>query len=321
VGTARQVLGFVTPAYLVALLVDYAAYSLGPVLEGPATLAWGAARMWSVAGVSALCLLVRGVDVRSWLREVLGPSRRALTYYLLSPLIAYAALGVYVLVAQPLGLFDFGAYVELLASKLREVGADLILDSRRPGFVKPREVPPVYPPNVEALAWAVAVAQVPLAYVAAVTLNALLAMGEELGWRGYLYQLLGRRPTIASTIAIGTCWSLWHAPAILLLGYNYPHGRALGVLLFTLLTVAITYPHLVVTSRARSVLPACSLHGAINALWPLTSLATKLPAEQRELLLGLGLLGVLAWFATSVALAVLTSWRWTSRRAVAPEAP
>ena len=313
-GAVRQVLGFVVPAYLAALLIDYATYSLGPVPEGLAALAWGAARMWSVAGVSALCLLLRGVDVRGWLGEALGLSRRALAYYLLSPLIAYAALGVYVLAAHPLGLFDFGAYVELLASRLREVGADLILDSRRPGFVKPREVPPLRPADVEALAQVVAVAQVPLAYAAAVTVNALLAMGEELGWRGYLYELLGRRPSLASTLVIGICWGLWHAPAVVLLGYNYPYSRALGVPVFTALTVALTYPHLVVASRARSVLPACSLHGAINALWPLASLTTRLPAEQRELLLGQGLLGILAWSTTSVALAVLTCWRGAGHR-------
>ena len=314
-GVARQVLGFVVPAYLAALLVDYAAYSLGPTVGGPAVLAWGAARMWSVAGVSALCLLVRGVDVRGWLGEALGLSRRALVHYLLSPLIAYAALGVYVLAAHPLGLFDFGAYVELLASRLREAGVDLILDSRRPGFVKPREVPPVHPPDVEALAQVVAVAQVPLAYAAAVTVNALLAMGEELGWRGYLYWLLGRRPTLASTIVIGACWGLWHAPAVVLLGYNYPHSRALGVLVFTALTVALTYPHLVVTSKARSVLPACSLHGAINALWPLASLATRLPAEQRELLLGQGLLGILAWGVTA-ALVYIHTFQSTRNKGV-----
>jgi len=306
---ALRVLEFVTSTYLVALLLDYLAYSHGLAAEGsPAVTVWGTTRMWSVAGVTLAYLITRRVGVRGWLREVVGLSGGAVVYYLLSPLLAYAALGFYVLVAYPLGLFDFGAYVELVASRLREGGVDLIPDSRRPGFVKPREVPPVYPPDVEALAQVVAVAQVPLAYAAAVTVNALLAMGEELGWRGYLYWLLGRRPTLASTLAIGACWGLWHAPAVVLLGYNYPHSRALGVPVFTALTVALTYPHLVVTSKARSILPACSLHGAINALWPLASLATRLPAEQRELLLGQGLLGVLAWSATSVALAVLSRW-------------
>jgi len=306
---ALRVLEFVTSTYLVALLLDYLAYSHGLAAEGsPAVTVWGTARMWSVAGVTLAYLITRRVGVRGWLREVVGLSGGAVVYYLLSPLLAYAALGFYVLVAYPLGLFDFGAYVELVASRLREGGVDLIPDSRRPGFVKPREAAPRYPPSVEGLAQVLAVAHVPLAYVSAVTVNALLALGEELGWRGYLYELLGRRPSLANTLVIGVCWGLWHAPAILLLGYNYTYSRLVGVLLFTVLAVLLTYPHLVVTYRAKSILPACSLHGALNALWSLTSLATRLPAEQRELLLGQGLLGVLAWSATSVALAVLSRW-------------
>jgi len=119
-------------------------------------------------------------------------------------------------------------------------------------------------------------------------------MGEEIGWREYLYGLLSSKHTLTSTLVIGVCWGLWHAMAVLLLGYNYTYNRILGVLLFTALTITLTYPHLIVASRVKSILPACSLHGALNALWSLTLVATRLPVEQRELPLGLGVLGIVA---------------------------
>jgi membrane protease YdiL (CAAX protease family) len=307
-GPTLRVVEFVALAYVLAFLVDYSADALGLTSAGSAAAGalaavWGSLRMWSVALAVAACLLIHRVGVGAWFRGVARLSREVLLYYLLSPLVVYLALGVYTLVAHPLGLLDFGVYVEAVAARLRELG--VLVDSRRPGFVKPREVTTGYVPDVEGLAQVVAVAQVVLAYVAATTVNALLALGEELGWRGYLYELLGRRPTLTNTVVIGACWGLWHAPAVLLLGYNYSYSRLLGVPLFTALTVALTYPHLVVVSRARSVLPACSLHGALNALWPLTVVATRLPAEQREVLLGLGALGILTWATVSAVLAVV----------------
>jgi uncharacterized protein len=51
--------------------------------------------------------------------------------------------------------------------------------------------------------------------------NAVPALAEEWGWRGWLLPALlplGRWPAILLT---GVVWGLWHAP-IVLLGYNYP---------------------------------------------------------------------------------------------------
>lgn len=67
-------------------------------------------------------------------------------------------------------------------------------------------------------------------------------MGEELGWRGYLLPALLRRglKPHAAILVSGVIWGLWHAPLILM-GYNYPHTPVLGVAMFCVFTVLITY--------------------------------------------------------------------------------
>lgn len=51
------------------------------------------------------------------------------------------------------------------------------------------------------------------------------ALGEEVGWRGFLvpalYQLTGSNFT-ATTLINGVIWALWHAPIIFLSSYNNP---------------------------------------------------------------------------------------------------
>jgi len=292
----RRIIEFTVSACLAALLIDCVFYKYVFTDQLPETTTsvllvatWGLVRMWSVTLVALICLILRRVSVKSWFKRAVGFTKRTLLLYLLSPLVVYLSLGVYVLVAYPLGLFDFDAYVEEIAEYLKG-----IVTSRVAG--------------IENLARVVAIAQLFQAYIAAITINALAALGEEVGWRGYLFELFDYKPGLESTVVIGVIWGLWHASAILLLGFNYRYNRLLGVLLFTLLTTAVTYPHLVFTSKARSVLPASSLHGALNAVWPLTLLATRLPREQRELLLGLGVLGIAVWTTTSIIIAVASRY-------------
>ncbi|MEM1915587.1 MAG: hypothetical protein QXG90_08130 [Candidatus Nezhaarchaeales archaeon] len=73
-----------------------------------------------------------------------------------------------------------------------------------------------------------------------------------------------------------------------------------------MLSIATTFPHLLLVTASGSVIPAASLHGAINALWGLTIAASNLPLEQREVLLGLGVLGIITWTIITVTLYLTT---------------
>lgn len=103
-----------------------------------------------------------------------------------------------------------------------------------------------------------------LVLVLGVTVNALLAVGEEVGWRGYLLWELAPLGFWKASILIGTAWGIWHAPAIVE-GYNYPSFPLLGVAMMTLATITFSFLYTYLVLRARSVLAAIFYHGVFNA--------------------------------------------------------
>ncbi len=60
-----------------------------------------------------------------------------------------------------------------------------------------------------------------LALPMAAFINLVPALGEELGWRGWLLPKLMPLGAIPAILTSGVIWGLWHTPLILL-GYNYP---------------------------------------------------------------------------------------------------
>lgn len=96
-------------------------------------------------------------------------------------------------------------------------------------------------------------------------INSFFAFGEEFGWRGYLFPKLlplGAIPTVLISNAI---WGLWHAPLIVLDGYNYPGHPWLGVLMMIVFCIALGTILSWLRLRSGSVWPAALAHGAINA--------------------------------------------------------
>jgi membrane protease YdiL (CAAX protease family) len=243
--------------------------------------AWGLLRMYTPTVGALLALKASGRGAAGELRSYLGSVRRALAGFLLAPLLAYFAVGVYVALGLALGLVDLGKPARVVAEQL----------AQRAGLRIPEEA-----------ARLLLLAQFPLAYVAALTINALFALGEELGWRGYMYRRLGSRPDLRSTLAIGVVWGLWHATAIGLLDHNYPALRWAGIPLFAIFCTLLAALMLPLVERSGSVLPAVSLHGAVNALWGFTVLVTRVEGAAGEALGGLGVLGLASLAATWLAL-------------------
>src|SRR5699024_10007583 len=70
-------------------------------------------------------------------------------------------------------------------------------------------------------------------FIGEITINAIFAFGEEIGWRGFLlreFQVLG---FWKASLIIGLIWGLWHAPLIFA-GHNYPSTPIFGILMMTL---------------------------------------------------------------------------------------
>ena len=101
--------------------------------------------------------------------------------------------------------------------------------------------------------------------VAGVTINALFAFGEEIGWRGYLLKQFEGKNFLTTSIIIGILWGLWHAPLILL-GHNYPQHPQWGVLMMVVMSIPLSFIIQYFRVKSGSVIVAAVMHGTFNAL-------------------------------------------------------
>ncbi len=97
-------------------------------------------------------------------------------------------------------------------------------------------------------------------------INILFAMGEELGWRGFLLPLLRPLGDWQALLLSGFVWGIWHAPTTLLHGYNFPLHPYLGILVMTvgcmLLGVILGWLYL----KTQSPWAPALAHGTFNAV-------------------------------------------------------
>jgi membrane protease YdiL (CAAX protease family) len=100
--------------------------------------------------------------------------------------------------------------------------------------------------------------------IAGVTINALAAFGEELGWRGFLLHAFKKMIFFKAAIIIGFIWGIWHAPLILM-GHNYPQHPQIGIFMMILLCIFLTPFLLYITIKSKSVITAAIMHGTMNA--------------------------------------------------------
>lgn len=102
------------------------------------------------------------------------------------------------------------------------------------------------------------------ALVAGATINAVVALGEELGWRGFLDAELASLGFWRAAAVTGIIWGVWHWPLIAQ-GYNYPGHPVLGPLMMVGLCVLLSPLLSFVRVRSRSVFGPAVFHGTFNA--------------------------------------------------------
>ena len=122
-------------------------------------------------------------------------------------------------------------------------------------------------------------------------LNSLFALGEEIGWRGYLYPALRERFSLVQThVLLGLIWSLWHLP-INLQGYNYGLTYfaypVLGIVAMFLFCFSVGILLSWLMEKTGSIWASALFHGAINATAGL-GLLFQLPGEKMSSLLIFG---------------------------------
>lgn len=100
---------------------------------------------------------------------------------------------------------------------------------------------------------------------AGISINALFALGEETGWRGYLHKQFSGKSFLFTAVLTGVIWGFWHAPMILL-GHNYPQHPVAGVFMMVVFCVLITPTVQYFRIKSGSVIPAAIIHGTFNAV-------------------------------------------------------
>ena len=139
-------------------------------------------------------------------------------------------------------------------------------------------------------------------FLASWFINLVPALGEEIGWRGWLTPQLLPLGVVPTIVITGVIWGLWHTPLILL-GHNYPHlpgWLAVGamVIFCTVIGGVLAW----FTIRTNSVWPAALGHSTINAT---AALPLLFSADTTYDTAHVGIAGTTGWLVTAGVLLLL----------------
>lgn len=91
------------------------------------------------------------------------------------------------------------------------------------------------------------------------------ALGEEIGWRGFLLpRLVGRAGFTGGCFLSGCIWAVWHYPALLLADYNSGTNKVYALTCFTVMVIADAFVFGWFRLKSGSLWPAAMLHASHN---------------------------------------------------------
>lgn len=91
------------------------------------------------------------------------------------------------------------------------------------------------------------------------------ALGEEIGWRGFLVPELSKTTSFTATSLIsGIIWSLWHYPILIYGDYNAGTPTWYGLTCFTVLVISISFVFAWMRLKSGSLWTGAILHGSHN---------------------------------------------------------
>ena len=246
----RRVALFLALAYGFAWLITFGFFALGGTVKSPLFV-----------GVAVLCMFTPGVAAVITQKVIWKDSWRNLG--LRTPRVRWmviAWLGPVLLAALALAgsLLTPGVSLATGLETLLTAVADKVPSPQLAEARRQLEHTFLARPGV---LLSISIAQV---LIAGPTINAGVALGEELGWRGFLWRELNPLGFWRSSFLIGFFWGLWHLPVIVN-GYNYPGHPIAGPIMMIVLGILISPLIGYVRLRAESVLAAAVFHGTFNA--------------------------------------------------------
>lgn len=128
-------------------------------------------------------------------------------------------------------------------------------------------------------------------------INMFFALGEEIGWRGFMYPYLKEKLGVnMGRILGGALWGAWHFPIMILAGYEYGKDYIgapfLGLIVFCICTSAMGILFDYVYDKTETIWLPSLMHAATNAFTIFAYLIK--PEYSRMSILGPAYIGIIS---------------------------
>ncbi|TJW03839.1 MAG: CPBP family intramembrane metalloprotease [Mesorhizobium sp.] len=141
--------------------------------------------------------------------------------------------------------------------------------------------------------------------------STFFAMGEEIGWRGYMLPRLKTLGVLRAMLVVGFLQGVWHLPIMLATPWYHSSGSKFIVVplfLVTLTLAGVLFGYLRFTSG--SVWPCAIAHAVYNIAWDTLTGITAASSSPETLEYVAGESGILP----ILGLSVVAAWIWIARR-------
>jgi membrane protease YdiL (CAAX protease family) len=222
----KQLIIFFVVLIVLSAVFQYLAISSGNLMP------WVIGIMWSpgIAALAARLVCQRNLRNLGW---GWGKTRYQIISYLLPLALCLVVYGIVWLTG--LGTFFPGEYPSLVG---RQIGS-----ATPPSFVL----------------------SIVIIMTVGMLTGMLTALGEEIGWRGFLVTELFKKYSYTKTsIIIGVIWAVWHYPGILFTDYYSGNNHWYAILCFTLMIVGWTFVMNWVRLKSGSLWTAAIFHASHN---------------------------------------------------------
>ncbi|NOY99567.1 MAG: CPBP family intramembrane metalloprotease [Chloroflexi bacterium] len=260
-------------------LLPLAFGDVDPKTKQLVTMGFFALAMWGPGVAAIAATRVSGQPFSALRLNRLGPKRFYLWAWLLPLGLSLAAGAITILLG--LGAFD-------------------------PNLTVIRESMSGMPGGETINPWLIVLAQAASAVILAPLINMLFAVGEELGWRGFLLPKLLPLGQGKAILLSGVIWGVWHAPAIVQ-GLNYPGYPIAGIFMMVVFTILLGAILSWLYLNTKSPWAPALAHGAVNAVAGIPVLFLK---PGFDMAFG----GTLASVAGWIGLTLFVGWLILTRR-------